>query len=72
MAFKLIIIFVLLYFVARAVGNMVQAILKDPKAPPPVAPHPRQDRSPSWQGPKPHPTRRPGPDIEDAKWEDLD
>ena len=73
MAFKLIIIFVLLYFVARAVGNMVQAILKDPKAPPPpVTPRPRPDRSPSWQGPSPHPTRRHGSDIEDARWEDIE
>ena len=74
MALKLIIIFVLLYFVARAVGNMVQAVLKDPKAqaPPPVEPRPRSDRNPSWQGPSPHSTRPTGSDIEDAKWVDLD
>ncbi len=75
MALKLIIIFVLLYFVARAVGNMVQAVLKDPKAPapPPVEPRPpRSDRTPSWQGPSPHQSHRTGPDVEDAKWVDLD
>ena len=72
MALKLIIIFVLLFFVARAVGNMVQAILKDPKALPPVEPPPRSDRNTSWQGPQPPPTRHAGPDIEDAKWVDLD
>ena len=69
MALKLIIIFVLLYFVARSVGNMVQAILQDPKAPPRVAPRPRQDRQ--WQGPS-EPTRRGNSDVEDARWEDLD
>ena len=72
MALKLIIIFVLLYFVARAVGSMVQAILKDPKAPPPVEPRRRADREPSWQGPQPSQPPRTGPDIEDAKWVDLD
>ena len=72
MALKLIIIFILLYFVARAVGNMVQAILKDPKAPPPVEPRPRPDRKPTWQSPTPPQPRRAGPDIEDAKWVDLD
>ena len=72
MALKLIIIFVLLYFVARAVGNMVQAILKDPKAPPPVEPHSRPHRDASWQSPEPNQTRRAGPDIEDANWVDLD
>ena len=72
MALKLIIVFVLLYFVARAVGNMVQAILKDPKAAPPVEPPPRPDRNPAWQGPAPRPNRPAGSDIEDAKWVDLD
>ena len=72
MALKLIIIFVLLYFVAKAVGNMVQAILKDPKAPPPVEPRRRPDRTPTWQGPQPRQSRRTGPDVEDAKWVDLD
>ena len=72
MLFKLVLVFVLLYFVARAVGNMVQAILKDPKAQPPVEPRRRADREPSWQGPQPGSTRRTGPDIEDAKWVDLD
>ena len=71
MALKLIIIFVLLYFVARSVGNMVQAILRDPKAPPRVAPRPRQDRGPQWQGPS-EPTRRGDSDVEDARWEDLE
>ncbi len=72
MALKLIIIFMLLYFVARAVGNMVQAILKDPKAPPPVEPRSRSHRDASWQGPEPNQPRRAGPDIEDANWVDLD
>jgi len=69
MALKLIIIFVLLYFVARSVGNMVQAILQDPKAPPRVPPPPRQDQE--WQGPT-EPTRRGNSDVEDARWEDLE
>ena len=69
MALKLIIIFVLLYFVARSVGNMVQAILQDPKAPPRVAPRPRQDRE--WQGPT-KPTPRGDSDVEDARWVDLE
>ncbi len=69
MALKLIIIFVLLYFVARSVGNMVQAILQDPKAPPRVPPHPQQDRE--WQGPS-KPTRRGDSDVEDARWVDLE
>ena len=72
MALKLILIFVLLYLVARAVGNLVQAILKDPKAAPPVPPRPRADRAPSWQGPPPRPPRRPGTEVEDARWVDLD
>jgi hypothetical protein len=71
MALKLIVIFVLLYLVARAIGNMVQAVLRDPKAPPPVEPPP-QDRSPSWRDPAPRPPRHADPGIEDAKWVDLD
>ena len=71
MALKLIVIFMLLYFVARAIGNMVQAVLRDPQAPPPVEPTP-QDRTPSWRGQAPMPSRRAGPEIEDAKWVDLD
>ncbi|MCH8962030.1 MAG: hypothetical protein IH820_12075 [Bacteroidetes bacterium] len=71
MALKLIIIFVLLYFVARSVGNMVQAILQDPKAPPRVPPRPRQDREPQWQGPT-KPTPRGDSDVEDARWVDLE
>ena len=72
MTLKLIVILVLLYFVAKAIGNMVQAILSDPKAPPPVEPHPPQERTPSWQGPTPQHTRRARNDIEDAKWIDLE
>ncbi len=72
MALKLIIIFVLLYFVARSVGNMVQAILQDPKAPPSVPPRHRQDRDPQWQGPSSKPTPEGGSDVEDAKWVDLE
>ncbi len=70
MALKLIIIFVLLYFVARSVGNMVQAIFQDPKAP--LPPRHRQDRDPQWQGPSSKPTPRGGSDVEDAKWKDLE
>ena len=73
MALKLLVIFILLYFVAKAIGNMVQAILRDPKAPPPVPPPTSADRTPSWRNQSPpQPTRRSGPDIEDAKWVDLD
>ncbi len=70
MALKLIIIFVLLYFVARSVGNMVQAIFQGPKAP--LPPQHRQDLDPQWQGPSSKPTPRGGSDVEDAKWKDLD
>ena len=70
MALKLIIIFVLLYFVARSVGNMVQAIFQSPKAP--LPPQHRQDQDAQWQGPSSKPTPRRGSDIEDAKWKDLD
>ncbi len=73
MALKLIIIFVLLYFVARSVGNMVQAIFQGPKAPlPPQHRQDRQDRDPQWQGPSSKPTPEGGSDVEDAKWEDLE
>ena len=71
MTLKFIIIVVLLYFVARSVGNMVQAILQDPKAQPRVPPRPRPDRNPRWEGPS-TPTHRSGSDIEDAKWVDLE
>lgn len=72
MALKLIIIVVLLYFVARSVGNMMRAVLHDPKAPPPVPPRARQDRGPQWQGPSSGPVPRDGSDVEDAKWVDLE
>ncbi len=70
MALKLIIIFVLLYFVARSVGNMVQAIFQGPKAP--LPPRHRQDQDPQWQGPSSKPTPRGRSEVEDAKWKDLD
>ena len=72
MALKLILIFIVLYFVARSVGNMVRAILQDPKAPPAVPPRPRRERDPQWQGPSSRPTHRGSSDIEDAKWIDLE
>ena len=64
MLIKLLLLAALLYFIAKAAGNLIRATLHDPKAAPRMA-----EPETRWQGPAPRSSRY--ADVEDAQWEDL-
>lgn len=81
--FKLLIIILLLYYVARTTGNLIRAIRADERAPrprmgppPPYDPYRRPEAPASsgydavWRAPA-APRRASDRDVEDARWEDL-
>lgn len=72
---KILFLLILLYLIVKAAGNMIYAVLNDPKSPrsmpPPRDPARREQRQePSWRGPSPG-KMPPVEDVEDAKWVDL-
>jgi len=72
MVLKLLLIFALFYLVARTVGNMIRAVLNDPKTPPPMPPPGERPPRTTWEGPRPRSRQGARPDVEDARWIDLD
>lgn len=73
--FRAFLLAILLYYVVKAVRNLIAAVRDDPKARRHVPPHaPRQEAPPpSWQDHRTPAPRQPTSqrDVEDARWTDL-
>ncbi len=71
MLIKALFFAILLYFIIRAVLNLIAAVHREVVQPGRIDPRRQPEAPPIYRAPREAVSRRSKPDIEDARWEDI-